>query len=602
MAYLAGGDAAQLLNNLNQPAFRQQHAMDYRARTRENATQADVNNFLTVYMQGLFVGQAVATLAWWQAQYPGEVVGGVMAMYALWLYFFRAEGHVGAEPIFANYLRNALVEFNRLWPGLNAGLYDYFEIFNNSQHFRNATTYLKGTSCGKRTEHGKIWCCTKNDIRRLALSIAQEPHGYRLIAWCWAVANNGERAEAMLLTMPSSGMRMNADGRWKFNWRPVKNDQTRSDRETIFDQETSDALTQFNSVRDMGGFVETNNFFCMPSAEANNSQMDHQFQQCGFPVRQFANKSMRACYVTTNVCNLILNGTPKNVAITQVNNDGGWAPGNESIKPYLDEHMVALSVRHANNPNITSLDNFNFLDVHPEFLRVPNLLVPHPVTNQMVLRGPWRAKRFCANSGMTPALRTAMTGVWTLVRSAAAGDPVNMPANWGTITRFIQIGVRLFNHPVINLPANWQVCMTDLRHTYVGAPVAPNNQDEATGTLTNVMFRNKVLTVNGCQNNNIPAVPNDIANNFALFQMPPNYQPPAKALREVLVRNSVDLPSLRKHILNRQNARVIHIVAFDGQNYPLRDLSNAQAVLYKQTNGRCTPQQWLAAAMVPDPP
>lgn len=601
MAHLSNGRSQDLLNNLvNNIPFRQQHGMTQRAVYRQNDTQIKVQNFLA-YMQAQNPPpQNVHVLAWWNARYPNDAIGGMLSNYLHWLSFFNADT-IGCETLFTHYLRSAQEELNLVFPGLNAGTYEHKTLSRNSVNFRVSDKFIKNVHCGKKNDTGEIKCLTPVDADRLLVGLAPEPHNYRMAAYVLGSLEIGTRMGSFMDMIPTSGVRRQ-DGLWRITYRGVKNDRQRTDNVRIIPAAASAYMTKFNSSKDMADFVQPNNFFCWPNLQAANKCLSHQFMQVGYPVRYFGTKSLRSGFVTTSIVNKVLNGMDKEDAITQVNSAGGWAVGNESIKPYIDQHIVALAVNHQNDPNYTSIRDFSIVELHPDLEDIAGYLVPHPNTGVLELPGPWRATRYCANSGTTPALLEELDNIWTQVRTPGH-DPVVMNPNWAVNTRFLRIGERLFGHQGINVPVQWFNAATLLCNTWENDPNGPRDFQYAAGTLVNILVRNRILTANRCANNTLQNMPLDMYNNFELFQKPPepHYIAPPKPLREVNVSSTTSLASLRLNALGRTNARAVLIVYACGERHRVVEISNAQAVLFDNTNGRPTEAAWLAAAQIPDP-
>jgi hypothetical protein len=200
-----------------------------------------------------------------------------------------------------------------------------------------------------------------------------------------------------------------------------------------------------------------------------------------------------------------------------------------------------------------------------------------------------------SNDGRTPAFLAQLQLFWPIIRQG--NDPVAIPpgVNYFFIER---MATRFFEHVAannINLDQTWGQAIAAFGWRFPGAvrPIL-----KARGKFFNFAIRSKLLNFHDFTGGNLGPVPADAMQTILLFENGPNHQNPPRPLENVNVSNTVNMPTLRIRERNRKRRRINKVIQVEGEVHRVHELSNAQAILYTQTQ---TPDQaaWQHAATQP---
>jgi hypothetical protein len=377
-------------------------------------------------------------------------------------------------------------------------------------------------------------------------------------------------------------------------YRYVKNNTLMGMSPRAVPQRVSDAIDAFVQVRDMVAWENPNNFFCVTRVEALDGEFYDHTDDMNYPVCYFSTECTRSYWATSHCGNLVLNGVPEEVAKSRTNAAGGWSFKGGSMLHYLDSHIIGLCVERANDPNFTSVDQFTILDCHPNLTTIAGYLIPDN-NGVLGLPPPSRPKRMASNDGRTPAFLAQLQLFWPVIRQA--NDPVAIPA--GANYFFIErMATRFFEHVAannINLDQTWGQAIAAFGWRFQGAvrPIL-----KARGKFFNFAIRSKLLNFHDFTGGNLGPVPADAMQTILLFENHPNHQNPPRLLENVNVSNTVNMPTLRIRERNRKRRRINKVVQVQGEVHRVHELSNAQAVLYMQTQTP-DPAAWQHAATQP---
>ena len=293
------------------------------------------------------------------------------------------------------------------------------------------------------------------DVINFCRCIDPGPSGFKLAAYLHASIDLGPRAISWLHTHPSKRVRRGQS--WWVEYPPSKQVNNRNlEAAKLSDQHTAPWIERWMESRDMAEFENANNLFAFGSIEDIDRQMDRVGRRAGYPQFQYSSGSLHKGFSDTVVCNLILSGRSLAEALDECKAQGGWSCVSNVVRFYVSQlvNYCQYIVTQPNPP--ASVDDLDMLVLHPEFERIPNLLINGNLPQ------PTRPLRFCDNDGEPPAVQNACQQIWHAVQNP------NDQANFAQINVYAlrakldTLASRFFNHFQGQIPASWHQAVQDL--------------------------------------------------------------------------------------------------------------------------------------------
>jgi hypothetical protein len=567
----------QLTNNAN---FRAQ----YSRTPKQNQQAVNAQNMVTEFFLYMTVqqGPAVNALPWWQQQYPNDALGAILSNYILWLISYRAGSTLSFNHIKSKQMPLGYAEFGLRFPQLPAHhipSYGIKKLMRTSPHLRNTMAFVDAVTGGKLFDKVSCNAMFLKDVERVCEACPPTPAGRRMAAFLHASLEIGARCFSYVLTMPSKAEQL-ADGTWKLTFPPVKQSSNDDLQPRFLSQRASAAMTNFMAVRHMMEWENPSTIFCFKSTEAADTEMYKYVERAGYPHCYFSTHSLRAGFASTIIANVILAGGTLDQGIAQAKALGGWSCISNVIDYYLDG-IVYRAMTQVNNPAINDVNDFSFLELHPDLAWIPNYLVADPANGgNLVLPGPFRLNRLCNNDGETEEFRDMLDFVWNHVRNPAL-DHANIQLYGCVAFQCESVALRFFAmYPLGGiLPPCWYQAVTHLQATHPGGNLRAVRR--ARGTFINVAIRSRIITQGGINQQQFDPIPASAMSYFQLLHPPLFYGAPAKPkIRKNCIQSS-DLASLRRFALNRVNLRCELVVFVLGEERRLTEMTIAQCVLLK---------------------
>jgi hypothetical protein len=528
-------------------------------------------------------GNNVNNLPWWQQNYPNDVLGAMLSNYILWLLSYRANSTLSLNHIKSTHMRLGYARLGQLFPQLNV---DHLarqgvkKLMRTSPHLRDTMEFANAVTCGKKFDKVSPNAMFKKDVERICLACPPTPAGRRMAAYLHCSIEIGARCHSFILTMPTKAEHL-TNGTWKITFPPVKQLANDGLQPCFLSQEASAEMTSFMAVRHMMEWENPSTLFCFKSTEAADMEMYKYVERAGYPWCYFSTQSVRAGHTSTLIANTILGGGNLEQGLAEARALSGRSCTSNVTDTYVDG-IVYRARAEVNNPAINDVNDFSFLELHPDLAWIPNYLVADPANGgNLVLPGPFRLLKLCNNDGETEAFRDMLDFVWNHVRNPAL-DHANVQLYGSVAFQCQRVALRFFfMYPMGAgiLPPCWYQAVTHLQATHPGGNL--RRVTRARGTFINVAIRSRILTQGGINQQQFDPIPASAMAYFQLLHPPLFYEAPARPKIRKNCIQSTDLASLRRFALNRVNLRCELVVFVLGEERRLTEMTIAQCVLLK---------------------
>jgi hypothetical protein len=231
MAHLAGNAHALGVLLATDPAFVAQEART----PKQNYDVQHGINLVIKFFAYLAVHNPLApinTFAWWQNDYPGQVIGGIMSDVFLWLAIHReTDGNnnnagrtLCVNDITSWELKHMYHAICNMFPQLaNEPNYSSASLKRWSSAFKNVWAFVLDVNGSKHSDQAHLNPLMHCDQERLIQSTMKMGYGLHFIAWMEMACHFGPRFHSFLLTMASENVHHGEDGRWMISYHYVKN-------------------------------------------------------------------------------------------------------------------------------------------------------------------------------------------------------------------------------------------------------------------------------------------------------------------------------------------------------------------------------------------